>query len=452
MAVLQWFVDLGASVMLPIIVFIFALILGTKVGKACRSGLTVGIGFIGLNLVIDLLTDSLGPAAQAMVDHFGLELHTIDIGWPATSAISYGSVLGSLAIPIGISVNSFLLMLGWTKTLNIDLWNYWHCAFTGSLVYSLTGDFVLGLLTIVVHLLLIFLLGDFIAKDIEAFYGFKQMTFPHAASAPSYLVAKPLNWLFDRIPRFNRLGAKPETIQKRFGIFGDSTMIGILIGGLIGILAGYSMTNILQLAMHTGAIMLLMPKMVALLMEGLAPVSEAAGQMVKKRFPGRDLYIGMDSALSIGHPAVLSASLIMIPLTLLLAVILPGNRVLPFGDLATIPFLICLMVPVFRGNIVRTVIAGSLYITVGLYIATWITPLFTDTAIAAGFETGGHSSFSSLVDGAVWTTFMFISFVKVLNWYGIGIIGFAILMGLIYVNKIQTKRSNKEHAEDTGAG
>ena len=50
---LQWFVDLGASVMLPVLLFIFALILQIKPGKAFKAGLTVGIGFVGLNLVID---------------------------------------------------------------------------------------------------------------------------------------------------------------------------------------------------------------------------------------------------------------------------------------------------------------------------------------------------------------------------------------------------------------
>lgn len=451
MTILQSFVDLGASVMLPIIIFIFALALGTKAGKAFQSGLTVGIGFIGLNLVIDLLTDSLGPAVKGMVDHFGLDLATIDIGWPATSAISYGSVLGSMAIPIGIGVNILLLLFGWTKTLNIDIWNYWHVAFTGSLVYSLTGNIVLGLITIIAHVLLLFLMGDVIATDIEKYYGFQNMTFPHAASAPSYFVAKPLNSLFDRIPGFHKLEANPEAIQKRLGIFGDAMVIGVLIGGLIGILAGYSITDILQLAIQTGAVMLLMPKMVQLLMEGLTPVSEAAGKMVKKRFPGRSLYIGMDSALAVGHPAVLSASLILIPITLLLAVILPGNRVLPFGDLASLPFLICLMVPVFRGNIIRTIVGGSIYIAAGLYIATWIAPLFTNTATAAGFDTEA-TSFSSLVDGAVWTTLFFIGLVKQIGWYGIALIGIAAFAGLIWINKVMGKRLEASDTDRTGAG
>ncbi|MBP1948392.1 PTS galactitol transporter subunit IIC [Virgibacillus litoralis] len=449
MGVLQWFVDLGASVLLPIIIFIFALVLGTKPGKAFRAGITVGIGFVAINLVIGLLTDSLGPAAQSMVDNFGFNLNTIDVGWPAVSAISYGTALGSLAIPIGIAVNVLLLTFGLTKTLNVDIWNFWHAAFTGSLVYALTGDFGLGIFTIVVHLLLIYLMADVLAKDIEKFYGFQNITFPHGTSTPSAFVAKPMNWVFDRIPGFNKLEADPDTIQKKLGVFGDSTIIGVFIGIVIGVLAGYNVTETLQLAIQTGAVMMLLPRMVSLLMEGLTPVSEAAGEFVKRRFPGRDLYIGMDSALAIGHPAVLSAALLIVPITIFMAVILPGNSVLPFADLASIPFLICLMVPVFRGNIIRTVIGGSIYIGIGFYIATWIAPIFTKAAVASNFDTGASSSISALIDGAVWTTFIFVWIPKIFSWYGMIAIGLLILFGLIYQNKIKPNRqkANEESLE-----
>ena len=50
---LQWFVDLGSIVVLPILIFIFGIILGTKPSKAFTSALTVGVGFVGLNLVIE---------------------------------------------------------------------------------------------------------------------------------------------------------------------------------------------------------------------------------------------------------------------------------------------------------------------------------------------------------------------------------------------------------------
>ncbi|WP_348920054.1 PTS galactitol transporter subunit IIC [Enterococcus rotai] len=437
---LQWFVDLGAIVVLPILIFVFGMILGTKPSKAFTSALTVGVGFVGLNLVIDLLSTSLGPAAQAMVERFGLNLTTIDVGWPAAAAISYGTVLGSLAIPIGVLLNVVLIILGLTKTLNVDIWNFWHGAFIASLIYALTGNFAMGIAATVVYMMMILLFGDILGPIVKKFYGFPNITFPHGTAAPGFIFAILMNWLFDRIPGIKNWKADPETIQKRFGIFGDSTVMGFLIGLVIGLFAGYDVAGVGQLAVKTGAVMVLMPKMVALLMEGLTPISEAANEFVKKRFPERELYIGMDAALSVGHPAVLSSSLLLVPITILLAVILPGNTTLPFGDLATIPFLVCLMAAVFAGNIVRTVIAGSIYMVSILYITSWVAPLVTMSAKAANFDLQGNSSITALAEGGLWTTWLYIGLTKILSWGGLAIIGGVVLVGMIYVNKILPKR------------
>lgn len=438
---LQWFVDLGSIVVLPILIFIFGLILGTKPAKAFTSALTVGVGFVGLNLVIDLLSGSLGPAAQAMVERFGLNLTTIDVGWPAAAAISYGTILGSLSIPIAIAVNIILIVLGLTRTLNVDIWNIWHAAFIASLVFALTDNFAMGLLATVIYTMMILLFSDVIAPTVNKFYGFPNITFPHGTSAPGFLFAIPMNWLFDRIPGLKDWKADPETIQKRFGIFGDSTVMGFMIGLVIGILAGYDVAGVGQLAVKTGAVMVIMPRMVSLLMEGLTPISEAANAFVQKRFPGRELFIGMDSALSVGHPAVLSSSLLLVPITIFLAVILPGNTTLPFGDLATIPFVVCLMAAVFGGNIIRTVIAGTIYMVSVLYITSWVAPLLTKAAQSANFNMEGHTSITALAEGGLWTTWMFIGLTKLFSWAGLIAIGVVILGLLVYVNRILPKRN-----------
>lgn len=281
---LQHFIDLGAIVVLPILIFIFGMLLGTPARKAFNADLTVGIGFVGLNLVVELLSGSLGKAAQAMVERFSLQLTTLDVGWPAAAAISYGTLLGSLAIPIGIAINIFLLFIGWTKTLMVDMWNFWHAAFVASLVYAVTQHFALGLYAMLAYQVMIYLLADIIASAIKKFYGFPNITFPHGTSAPGFLVAIPLNWIFDRIPGFNKIEADPESIQKKFGIFGESTVMGLIIGIVIGILAGYDVQGILQLGVKTAAVMLLMPRMVSILMEGLAPISGAANSFVQKHF------------------------------------------------------------------------------------------------------------------------------------------------------------------------
>ena len=102
--------------------------------------------------------------------------------------------------------------------------------------------------------------------------------------------------------------------------------------------------------------MVLIPKMAkALLMEGLIPVSDAASEFSEKKFSNRGkIYIGLDSAVGVGHPMTLSVSLVLVPITVFLAVLLPGNQVMPFADLAVIPWMFVLITPVVNGNGFRT--------------------------------------------------------------------------------------------------
>ncbi|MGN1294657.1 PTS galactitol transporter subunit IIC [Weissella soli] len=437
MGIIKWLLNAGPTVFLPMLLFVFGLVLRIKFGKAFKAALMVGIGFTGLNLVIGLLTDNLGPAAQAMVHNFGLSLNSIDVGWPAASAISYGTTLGSLAIPIGVLLNVILLVVGLTKTLNVDLWNYWHIAFTGSLIYAATNNFALGLATMAVHAMWIYFLADLAAPTIQKHYGLEGISFPQGASAPGFVLALPINWLLDRIPGIKDIHWTPETIQKRLGVFGDSAVMGLIIGLVIGALAQYDVTKTLNLGITTSAVLILMPRMVSLLMEGLSPISEAANQLVQKKFPGRDLYIGMDSALAVGQEAVLSASLILVPVSLLIAVILPGNTVLPFGDLATIPFMLAVMAAVFGGNVFRIVIGGIVDIAVSLWIASWVAPLLTMAAKSAHFSMNGATSISVLSDGGAWTTLMIVGLGKMLSWGGLAIIAVTVLGLMVWLNKFR---------------
>lgn len=61
-------------------------------------------------------------------------------------------------------------------------------------------------------------------------------------------------------------------------------------------------------------------------------------QKLVKRFPDRQITVGMDTALIVGHPSVIAPALLLIPVIVILAVILPGNRVMPLGDLSQFVF------------------------------------------------------------------------------------------------------------------
>lgn len=132
--------SLGATVLLPIVIFVIAVVMGAKPGRAFRAGVTIGVAFIGINLVVGLMFTSLSDVAQAIVKNTGITRDVVDVGWPSAAAIAFGSSVGLWVIPIGIAVNVLLLMTRMTRTLNVDVWNFWHFAFIGSLVVAATDS------------------------------------------------------------------------------------------------------------------------------------------------------------------------------------------------------------------------------------------------------------------------------------------------------------------------
>ena len=58
---INYIIDMGASVMLPIVIAVISICLGIKIGKAIRAGLMIGVGFVGLSLIVDMMNAQLGP-------------------------------------------------------------------------------------------------------------------------------------------------------------------------------------------------------------------------------------------------------------------------------------------------------------------------------------------------------------------------------------------------------
>jgi len=395
-SIFDFLTGLGSPVMLPIVIFILSLILGQKVSRAFTSSLTIGVGFIGLGLVISLLFQSLGPATDALVKTTGLRLTSLDVGWGVAAAIAFGTAVGSLVFVVALSVNLVMLALNLTKTLNVDLWNYWHYAFTGSLVYLVTGgNLLLGLIAAAIHAAVALLIADWIAKDVQDFFKLPGISIPQGWAITSVPVIKVLNWIVDKIPRLRDIYWDSETLQKRLGIFGQPIIMGAILGLLFGIIA-YGMNpgtmafnelikKVLMLSVQMAAVMLLIPRIIAIFMEGLTPVSEAARVFMQKRFAGREFYIGLDSAILIGHPITIATGIILIPITLLLAAILPGNTTLPAADLAATAFFVVMVPPLTRGNFFRSILYGTIIMIMVLYISSYFAPLLTQIARNIGY-------------------------------------------------------------------
>jgi PTS system galactitol-specific IIC component len=398
--VVQYILNLGPTVMLPLTITIIGIIFGQGFKKAFRSGITIGIGFVGINLVVGLLTTNLGGAAQQMVTRYGLQLSIIDVGWPAAAAISWASPIAAIMIPIAMLVNLIMLATKTTNVVDIDIWNYWHFTAAGASVYVLThGNWLLAILAGILYEVAVIKIADKTAPMVQEFFGLEGVSLPTGSTAACGLIGIPIVNIVKKIPGIKNLKADPETIQKRFGVFGEPMIMGLILGIVLGILAGYGVDKTLQIGISMAGVMFLMPRMVRILMEGLIPVSESVREFLQKKDFGKDrnLTIGLDAAVAVGHPAVIATALVLVPITLFLAVILPGNQVLPFGDLATICFYVAFIVGAAKGNIVHSVISGTIVMALGLLMATNIASFHTQMAQMAQFTMpAGTSTISSL--------------------------------------------------------
>ena len=385
MEIINTIIGLGASVMMPIIFFVVGLIFRMGIGKSFKAGMTVGVGFVGVNMVINLLLDNLGPASKAMVNRLGLHLTTVDVGWPTASTVGWGTPIMVATVVGFLVINAIMVFCKLTKTIDVDIFNYWIFLQVGALVYAVTGNFWFAVIFTWVIFAIVLKVADLTAPYIQKEYNLEGILFPHLAGLAWSPLAIAVNWIIDKIPGLKNVDFNADKIRKRFGAIGEPVVIGFILGLLIGVLAGYSPDKSVTLAINIAAAMVLLPKMIDVLIEGLISVRDAAEKQLKIWFPNREFYIGMDTALLIGDSSVLATGLLLIPITILLAFILPGNEMLPFADLASLVFILALVTPFVRRNMFKMLIVGTLSVIIILYVGTdiapWVTQSFTQSNI-----------------------------------------------------------------------
>ena len=460
--VFGYIIALGASVMMPIIFTIIGMCIGMKFGKALKSGLFVGVGFVGLGVVTALLTTNFDTPLKAISDLYHLQLNVFDMGWPAAAAVAYNTAVGALIIPICLGVNFLMLITKTTRTVNIDLWNYWHFAFIGAVAYFVTGqNLAWGYFAAIICYIITLVMADMTAPAFQKFYDkMDGISIPQPFCQSFVPFAIVINKLLDMIPGFDKLNIDSEGMKKKFGLMGEPLFLGIVIGCGIGALGCASwqevvdsIPGILGLGIKMGAVMELIPRITSLFIEGLKPISDATRELIAKKYKNSTgLSIGMSPALVIGHPTTLVVSLLLIPVTIFLAVILPGNRFLPLASLAGMFYLFPMILPITKGNVVKSFIIGLVALIVGLYFVTELAGFFTLAAkdvyaatgdptvnIPAGFEGGALDFASSLF---CWGIFHLT--------YSLKIVGPAILvilaLGMAVYNRIRMTRKDAKEA------
>lgn len=391
MDVFNFFIKAGATVMLPVIITIIGLIFGLKFGKSFKSGLTLAIGFAGIKLILDFMTSSIGPAAKAMVTRTGVKLDALDVGWGSIAAVTWASPIIGILIFTILLINIVLLVLKKTNTLDVDIWNYHHMAIVGVMTFFVTKNIFLAVGSSIAMAIITFKLSDWSQGMVEDFFGIPGVSLPTVSALSSLVIAWPMNWLLNKVPFIKNSQFSIRDAQKYLGFFGDQMIMGGIIGLVIGFLAGYDLTSTLQLGVSMSAVLVLIPKMTALFMEGLMPISDAAQKWSQSKLKGRKVFIGLDAAVVVGNQDVITTALIIIPLTIALALVLPGNRVLPFADLAVVPFRVAMVVALTRGNLLKNIIIGLTITASLLWCGTATAPILTAIAKSVGIKLGASS-------------------------------------------------------------
>lgn len=375
--VIQYILDLGAPIVLPIIMFFIGLIFGVGVRKSFSAGLLLGVAFAGMNVILGFMFGAIGPASEAFVEQTGIELTAIDLGWTPVAAIAWAWPYAFLMFALQIPINLVMLALGLTETLNVDMWNVWNKVLTGVLVAGVSGSVPLAFIMAAIQVVWELKQADWSNHLIEEVSGIPGVVLPHSLFF-EWIFFVPLNRLMDRIPLFAKR-FDPETIRDQIGLFGEDHVIGFIVGLFIALMARYNVKDTLTLAINAGTALTLFPMVARLFIDALMPIADGAQQFMEDRFPGRDFYIGLDWPFLAGMSSIWVAAIINVPIMILWAIILPGNNVLPFGGIIALAITIPAAV-VTRNDVLRSTVLTAISMPIWIYAGTYFAPHITELA------------------------------------------------------------------------
>lgn len=393
-SVVQSVLNVGAVALLPLMILILGLVFRMKFLDALKAGLTVGIGFQGLKLVVSFLVTTLDP----ILSYWGASgsgFTIVDVGWETLSAAAWAQSFAGLIVPLGLILNFILIRVKATKTLNVDVWNYWHLIKSAAILSFIltavgvtgTANFIFSVLFGLLLSYLVCFVGDVIAPAWQSYFGLEGTTCTTILQLSTTLpIAAGVNWVINKIPGINKIDISYETLNQRLGRLSDPTIIACILGIFLSLITRQSLAATIQVAVGLAAVITLTPRMVKLFMEGISPLSTAARDFMIKRL-GEDAQfnVGVDIALGVGNQSSITASTLMIPISVLLAFILPWNSFFPvafFGS--SLAYAMAAVTMVSKGNLFRSLIIGTVYMIFTFFAFNYIASLCTQFVASAG--------------------------------------------------------------------
>ncbi|WP_430602716.1 PTS system galactitol-specific transporter subunit IIC [Enterococcus sp. DIV0724b] len=433
-SVIDYILNLGSAIFVPLIILIIGLIARMPLKKAFMSAITLGVAFTGMSMVIGFMSDAVSPASVAMAKNTGISLPALDLGWTGAASITWSWSYAFVFFAVVLGVNFIMLLLNLTKTLNVDMWNVWGKALTAYLVYFISGSLVAGFIAAVVQVVLELKMGDMFQRHIQDLTGIPLVTVTHLMNISAVLML-PVNIVMDKIPFFNKK-ADTSALKAKIGIFSENSVMGFIIGMLLGFGAAYGISGSLNLGIQVATAMALFPMISKMFMQSLSPLADAMSEMMKKRFKDREVYIGLDWPILAGRSEIWVTAIILVPVFIGYAMILPGNQVLPLAGIINYSIAVGGLL-LTGGNLYRMITLGIIYTPLYLYGATYLAPVLTGLAKKTGAVDlkGGSITWSS-IEGPEFR----ILFAEAANLNSMAIVGFIIFIAMfVWLYKYMAK-------------
>ncbi|MDP2966304.1 MAG: PTS transporter subunit IIC [Pelolinea sp.] len=435
----------GSMIVIPIILFFISLAFGIKANKALQTALFAGIGLTGYSFLIGAYLPIVAPVIENMVKEAGVNLPIMDMGWQVTAIVAYSTRAGMIYLALGLVFQLVLFLTGWTNVFQPSgLWDLYSYALWGSLVFIITNNMLLSVAFMLVLNLWATTFYEMLAKRWSKYYKYPNCMIVQLHNVDPVPFAIFSNWLLNKFGAY-KVRWKPDDLRDRLGFMGDPIALGFILGFVLGFLGNINRLGtlaawgqIMLVAMGTAAVMAIFPRVAAIFAQAFTHLSAASRKFAVDK--GREeIYIGVDDASGYGEAATLITGIVLIPVVLLIAAILPGNRVLPLVDLVAIPFIIQSFIAFSNGNIFKSILSAAIWFVGGLLIATATSPIFSDVynSIATNATAGSLVTSFAIMNKPIWGGFTL--FVMNSGWLAVGVLFVVYLVMTLWYKKNKVK-------------
>ena len=331
-----------------------------------------------------------------MVNNTGIKSPIVDIGWEAGAVASFGSAIGLTFFIFGLLVEIILFATRITKVfMPSNLWNNFVFMLWGSLAFYVTHDWWLSLGLSFFMLLYTLLFAEIQADRWSTYYKSKNITVCSAQNIFQTSPAILLDPLWNRLG-FNRTTLTPTTLKHKLGIFGESPILGAALGLFISLIANIKELNqvsaweqIFQFTIQLSAVITIFPLIATVFNMAFTPLAEQIDKSRKQKQKSnlgieinpihdkKRWFLAVDDSVGYGESATIISGIVLIPIMLILAFLLPGNKTLPIVDLVFLPFMVESIVAITNGNILKVIATSIVWFSLGLYTASWLGPIYT---------------------------------------------------------------------------